>query len=292
MKTAVLVAGIGVLAGVCGVKGVAFAQNRTAGDAPVTRLPAEQAAPFDLTGYWVSIVTEDWRWRMLTPPRGDVTSVPLNAQGIKVANNWNPAEDGSCKAYGMAGLMRMPTDLHISWTTPNILRIETDWGEQTRLLYFAPGDIPQRGPSLQGRSLAVWEQPIPLAIGAAPRGAGALDLDGNPVIARGGQNVGPPRRPDPEAAGDLKVVTNNLMPAWLRRNGVPYGAQTTVTEYYKTFDDQLGREWFDVFTIVNDPEYLSAAFVTSSDYRQLQDDSSWSPHPCMADSERQSDGSE
>mgnify|MGYP003342381936 CR=1 FL=1 len=29
---------------------------------------ARSSAPVDLTGYWVSVVTEDWAWRMRTPP--------------------------------------------------------------------------------------------------------------------------------------------------------------------------------------------------------------------------------
>src|SRR5262245_61295169 len=81
------------------------------------------SAPIDLTGYWVSIVNEDWRWRMVTPPKGDTSSVPLNAEGTKVANAWDPATDGSCLAYGAAGLMRIPTRLHITWDNENTLKI-------------------------------------------------------------------------------------------------------------------------------------------------------------------------
>ena len=47
------------------------------------------AAAFDLTGTWVAVVTEDWRWRMVTPPKNDVASVPLNAEGRKVAAAWD-----------------------------------------------------------------------------------------------------------------------------------------------------------------------------------------------------------
>ena len=38
-------------------------------------------APVDFTGYWVSVITEDWRFRMLTAPKGDAAGVPLNAEG-------------------------------------------------------------------------------------------------------------------------------------------------------------------------------------------------------------------
>jgi len=39
-------------------------------------VPAKASAPIDLTGYWVSLVTEDWRWRMVTPAKGDYPSIP------------------------------------------------------------------------------------------------------------------------------------------------------------------------------------------------------------------------
>src|SRR5262249_44539712 len=65
---------------------------------------AKQVAPIDLTGYWVSLITEDWRWRMLTPAKGSYPSIPLNAEGKRIANSWDPAKDEAagdqCKAYG------------------------------------------------------------------------------------------------------------------------------------------------------------------------------------------------
>src|ERR1051326_7764061 len=68
----------------------------------------QAAAPFDITGYWVSIVTEDWRWRMF-PNKGDYAGVPLNDEGRKLADAWDPAKDEAageqCKAYGAVGLM-------------------------------------------------------------------------------------------------------------------------------------------------------------------------------------------
>ena len=35
------------------------------------------AAPLDLTGNWVAVISEDWRWRMVTPARGDYLSIPI-----------------------------------------------------------------------------------------------------------------------------------------------------------------------------------------------------------------------
>src|SRR3954447_21982770 len=109
------------------LRGPLLAQR--AGGAPAQPPPTPQAgAPIDLTGYWVSIVNEDWRWRMVTPPKGDFPGLPLNAEGQRVANQWAPATDGSCLAYGAAGVMRIPGRLHITWENDSTLRIDTDAG--------------------------------------------------------------------------------------------------------------------------------------------------------------------
>ena len=100
--------------------------------------PPRQTAPVDLTGNWVSVVTEDWQWRMTTPKKGDYASVPLSVAGRAEADKWTEAMDGRCEAYGVGGIMRMPGRLRISWQDDTTLKIETDAGEQTRLLRFAP----------------------------------------------------------------------------------------------------------------------------------------------------------
>ncbi len=114
---------------------IAFAQGR--GQAPAT---GRAAAPVDLTGYWVSVVTEDWRWRMVTPARGDFASIPLNAEGRRAGDAWDPGKDESageqCRSYGAPGIMRVPGRLHITWQDDNTLKIETDQGTPTRLLHF------------------------------------------------------------------------------------------------------------------------------------------------------------
>jgi hypothetical protein len=237
------------------------------GPPPVTQ-PAEQAAPIDLTGYWTSVVTEDWRWRMLTPPKGDYASIPLSPAGKKLADQFNPALYGGvdyqtsqiidCRAYGAAGLMRMPTRLHISWENPNELKLESDWGEQTRRIYFDQAQLPT-APSLQGSSLGSWQYPPPVGVGF-----GFFPL--------------PPRGKPTQ--GKLKVMTGRLAGGWLRRNGVPYSDRTRMTEYFQAFKDALGRRWFDVTTVVVDPTYLINPLVTSSDFRQEPDGAKWSPHPC------------
>ena len=225
--------------------------GRGGGPGPQASQSAQASAPIDLTGYWVSIVNEDWRWRMVTPPKGDVASVPLNGEGRKVADSWDPATDGSCLAYGAAALMRMPTRLHITWENETTLRIDTDAGTQTRrLLFTAPA--PPAVKSLQGLSRAEWER-------VAGRGA-----------ARGGAPGG----------GNLKVVTTNLTGGWLRKNGVPYSDQATVIEYFDRFPAPGNSEWLVVTTAVTDPKYLTQEFVTSTHFRREPDGSKWDPTGC------------
>ena len=226
-----------------------------AGGAPAGPPPTAQSQQaIDLTGNWVAVVNEDWRWRMVTPPKGDYASVPLNPAGTAEADKWTPAQDGQCEAFGMAGLMRQPTRVRISWQDPQTLKIETDNGQQTRLLYFDPAAPKPSAPSLQGFSVATWER---------PGGAG-----------RGGRGAAPP------PGGDLKAVTTMLRPGWLRKNGVPYSADAEVTEYFDRFTTPNGDEWFSVTTIVHDPKYLNQDFVTSSHFKKEADGSKWSPTPC------------
>ena len=112
------------------------------------------------TGVWVSVVTEDWRWRMVTPAKGDVLGIPLNPQGLQIARAWDYVKDvaagNECKAYGAGGIMRMPTRLRIGWQDDDTLKIETDAGQQTRLLFFDTSRQPSGPRTLQGHSVAEW----------------------------------------------------------------------------------------------------------------------------------------
>src|SRR5438874_8126136 len=139
----------------------AYAQGR--GGPPGPPPTPKTAARIDITGYWVSLITEDWRYRQFTPPKGDYESVPLNATGKKVADAWDPAKDEAageqCKAYGAAGLMRMPTRLHITWQDDNTLKVEADAGTQTRLFRF--GNPQAAGGDWPGVSAASWDFPRP-----------------------------------------------------------------------------------------------------------------------------------
>src|ERR1700752_1145058 len=102
----------------------ASAQGRGRGAAAGGAPSARAAAPVDLTGYWVSVVTEHWHLRMLVPPKGDFSMLPLNAEGRQVATAWDPAKEppgAECAAYGAPALMRVPGRLYIHWADDNTL---------------------------------------------------------------------------------------------------------------------------------------------------------------------------
>jgi hypothetical protein len=239
----------------------AHAQGRGQ-QAPTT---ARAAAPVDFTGYWVSVVTEDWRWRMVTPARGDFAGVPLNAEGRKLGEAWDPAKDEAageqCKAYGAGGIMRVPGRLRISWQDDNTLKIETDQGTQTRLFHF-DGKPPVQGEQTwQGYSVANWEK--------APRGTGT------PAPGLGAVRVGTQGR-------SIEVITTQLRPGYLRKNGAPYSANAVVREFYDLSKERNGDTWFVVTTVVEDATYLSEPFVTSTNFKKQADATGWSPAPCSA----------
>lgn len=240
----------------------AFVGELSLGQRAPTRATApaspRQAAPIDLTGQWVAIVNEDWRWRMVTPPKGDYASVPLNDEGRRVADQWDTSQDGRCEAYGAAALLRMPTRLRIRWDGNARLVLETDAGRQVRNFDFgAPAAAASR--SLQGQSVAKWVTP--------PRNPGGPGLAG----AGGGPA---------STGGYLEVKTTNLTPGWLRRNGVPYSEDTVVTEYFARFAAPNGDEWLIVTTIVDDPRYLTQRFIVSNHFRKEAAGGHWNPRAC------------
>ncbi|MDP9113916.1 MAG: hypothetical protein M3O20_09555 [Acidobacteriota bacterium] len=214
---------------------------------------AQAAAPVDFTGQWVAVVTEDWRYRMVTPAKGDYASVPLNAEGRKMADTWDPAKDeaagNQCKSYGAAAVMRVPGRVRISWAGDETMKVETDAGTQMRTFYFRDAKSP--GGDWQGQSQASWD------------------------IAGGG-------RGGPVRGGSLKVVTTKLKAGYLRKNGVPYSDKTVVTEYYDRTNEPDGNSWLVVTTVVDDPIYLNQPFITSTHFKKQNDQSGWNPTPCTA----------
>jgi hypothetical protein len=216
----------------------------------------------DLTGTWVSVVTEDWQWRMVTPKKGDYESVPLNDAGRRAADAWEPSQDGACEAFGVGGIMRMPGRVRISWQDDQTLKIETDAGQQTRLLRFGAPPTASGPPTRQGHSVAEW----------TGGGAGSLD----PFT---GRNDGP----GAQRWGGLRVRTTNARPGWLRRNGVPYSQAAVITEFFTRFTHPVAGDWFVVTTTVDDPAYLAQPFTTSSNFRKEPNDAKWSPRTCRGE---------
>jgi hypothetical protein len=260
--------------GAQGAQTPAAGQGRGRGQAP-PQTPQAQA-PIDLSGWWVSVVTEDWRWRMVTPSKGDYSSVPINNEGRRVGDTWDPLKDeregNACKSYGAAAIMRVPGRLHITWRDENTLQIETDAGTQTRLLHFGDAQ-PRSGEQVwQGYSAATWE-----IAGAAARGGGA-----GAGAAGGGGNRGGTAAPAPPRYGSLKVVTNQMKAGYLRKNGVPYSEDAVVTEYFDRHNEPNGDQWFTVTTIVEDPKYLQQPFITSTGFKKEADGAKWRPTPCLA----------
>jgi hypothetical protein len=259
------------------------AQGATPAAAPGT---ARAAAPYDITGYWVSEVTEKWRYRMLVPDKGDYVQVPLNPEGRKVAGAWDPARDQAsgeaCRSYGAAALLQVPGRLHVSWQDDNTLRLDTDSGTQTRLFRFAPPQgqgatpPPSVTPSWQGHSVAMWG-------GAELRDR--RDGQGGPVQdAEGKLVVGRDQRKD---ADYLKIVTTRLRPGYLQKNGVPYSANALLEEYFDTFSDPYtNNTWLVVTTVVTDSRYLIEPLIMHAHFKKLPDAAGWDPTPCRADEPR------
>ena len=216
------------------------------------------ASPYDFTGYWVSLVTDDWRYRMLTPPKCNVDYLPVTADGRRAANNWDPAKDQAngeqCRGYGAGGVMRLPGRLRISWENDNTLRLETDTGTQTRRFLFGEAPASASAPTWQGSSIARWEFPPP---------------------ARG-------RGPAEAGLGQLKVSTTHLRAGYMRKNGVPYGQNATLTEYFLRLVDTGGQEYLAVTTILEDSQYLQQPYVKTYEFKKQRDAAGWNPTPCVA----------
>ncbi len=227
--------------------------NAIAAEAPAT---ARDAAPHDVTGYWVSVVTEDWRYRMMTAPAGDFLGLPLTPPAQEIAKAWDPQADTAagltCKAYGAGGLLRIPTRLHITWTNDNILSIETDAGKQTRLLKFASEQDGAGARTLQGVSNARWD------------------------LQREGGRFGP------VVNGTLEVVTTSMQPGYFRRNGIPYGDQAKMTEYFELVTEANGDQYLIVISVLEDSQNLTQQVMTSTNFKREADASKWNPSDCLA----------
>jgi hypothetical protein len=219
------------------------------------------AAPIDLTGYWVSLVTDDWRWRMVTPPKGDVNFIPVTDAARRAAEQWDPAKDEAageaCKGYGAGGIMRLPGRLHVTWDGDNVLKIETDNGTQTRLLNFGAAPPPSEA-SWQGFSVATWELP---GGGRGRRGGGA---------------------PGPRPGSSLKVLTTRMRPGYWQKNGVPYSGNAVMTEWFTTISEPDGNAYLLVTKLLEDPQYIQGAYYRTVQFKKQNDATGWNPTACSA----------
>ncbi|HWN37998.1 MAG TPA: hypothetical protein VNP02_05835, partial [Gammaproteobacteria bacterium] len=213
--------------------------------APPDTRSARERAPIDLTGQWVAVVDEDWRWRMVTPPVGDTSSLPVNNRAREAAAAWDlerdKAEGNLCKAFAGPGLMRQPTRIRIEWEDDDTLRLEFDAGRQIRRLEFTPQAPGER--ALQGYSEAQW--------------------------FRQTQSRGVFGQRTPPEGGSLVVRTTQLTGGYLRPNGVPFSERTTVKEFFNTFTlPGAAGAWLILTMVVDDPEYLTTELVVSSQFKK------------------------
>jgi hypothetical protein len=246
-----------LIAMVFGVSAATALAQRGGGPPAPARTP-QQMAPFDPTGYWVALVSDEWRYRMLTPAKGNVDYVPVNAEGRNAANAWDPAKDEAngeqCRGYGAGGIMRLPIRLHITWADERTLRMDIDAGTQTRLFHFGAASPANTENSWQGYSVADWQ------------------------IPGGGRGM----PPTAQRFGQLRAATTHLRAGYLRKNGVPYGAGATLTEYFQHLNDDDGSEYLAITSVLDDPQYLVQPWVRTSQFRKQPDAKGWNPTPCSA----------
>lgn len=258
------------------------AQQRGRGAQPPPT--GKAGAAIDLTGYWVSIVTEDWIWRMTTPKKGDIGSgpnggfapIPLNAEGRRVTLAWDPAKDeaegNQCRSYGAGNFLNIPGRLHVTWQDDMTLKVELDAGMQTRLLHFG-GSMPANfQPAWQGYSIASWEglSDFERSHLGGPQGR-------SPDLIKQVFGVGGGSR-----SGNLKVITTGLKAGYLRKNGVPYSDKAVLEEHFRVFTEPNGDVWLITTALVDDPQYLTEPFLVSRPFRKEPNGSKWNPSPCTS----------
>ena len=278
---------------------LAAQQNQAGPQPPIVQQVGRPGAPIDFTGTWAAVVTEDWQWRFVTPSVGDYTGVPMNNVADKLARAWNPEADvkagEQCKGFGAAAINRLPTRLQISWVNDTTMKLDWDLGTQSRLVHFDKSAA-AGAPSLQGHAIGEWiDVPAPGGRGgggggggaAAPAAAGGRagapaaapagpgGRAGGPPAAAGGRGAAPAARP-----GGLKITTTHLRPQYLRQNGVPVSDKAVVTEYLDIVPSPDGSQWLVVKTNVDDPTYLNAWYIVSSQFKKEPNASKWNPTPC------------
>src|SRR5688572_19312932 len=204
-----------------------------------------QAAPIDLTGHWVSPIIEDWKYRMVTPNKGVFDAVPLNPAGRKLGDSWDPVRDEAAgeQCRAYGAAAIMRLPGRLRISWQDDATLKVETDTGTQTRLFRFGGAAAAGErTWQGHSVAQWNA----------------------------------------AARNLRVVTTNLKPGYVRKNGAPYSGRATVTEYWDLNVLPNGDRWLTVITTVDDPEYFTRAYTTSSDFKKLPDATGWNPTPCSA----------
>jgi hypothetical protein len=75
------------------------------------------------------------------------------------------------------------------------------------------------------------------------------------------------------------VTTTGLRPGYVRKNGIPYGANAVITENFIRIADE-GDEFLIVTTSVDDPLYFAVPYIKTYQFKRERDGSAWSPTPC------------
>ena len=260
---------------------------------------AKAVAPIDLTGYWTAVITEDWHVRMLTARTGDFGSgaagtienpgvgfigagpnpsaqgdIPYTAAAAQAAMRWDPARDeaegNACKAYGAPGIMRLPTHLHITWQDENTLKVDADYGTQTRLLHVGPPSDAGRLDSGNATFVPLRAPAVDAPAGVEPSWQGYSSASWTIMGGRGNFARG----------GSLKVITTRLKPGYYWKNGMPYTGNARLTEYFRVMELPDRSQWIRYTQIADDPEYLTQPWIVNYAFKKLPDGSAWKPTPC------------
>ena len=212
--------------------------------------PARASAPIDLTGYWVAVVNEDWRYRMVTPAKGDYGGVRSRRKRCRSSTTGirpQTRRREECKSWCRRGHAAAGSASH------HLAGRHHTEGRGGRGHANASLSIPGRPaaagtPTWQGDSTAQWE--------------------------RGGGRGAPP------VGGSLTVVTRNMRPGYLRKNGVPARER----DRHGAFRPVAISWWPDARRHHGGRR---SAVSTAATHRQLAfqrkaDGSKWDPTPCSA----------
>ncbi len=260
---------------------------------------AKAIAPIDLTGYWTAVITEDWHVRMLTAPKGDFGggaagtienpgvgfigagpnpsaqgNIPYKAAAAQAAMKWDPAKDEAdghaCKAYGAGGIMRMPTHLHITWQDEHTLKVDADYGTQTRVFHFGPPADPGRLDFFNATYFPAQPPNFEPPAGVEPSAQGYSIASWTIMGGRGTF----------ERGGSLKVVTSRVTPGYYWKNGMPYTGNARLTEYFRVMELPDRSQWIRFTQIAEDPDNLTQPWIVNYAFKKLPDGSKWHPTPC------------